>query len=146
MSSLPKPSENDITILSNYSSKTPKFTLSGKNFVGKCVHVYDGDTVHVVFSTAEINSGVYKWVIRLTGIDTPEMKSKNQVEKDAALRARDYLRGEILDKIVIVECGEFDKYGRLLGKIHINDSCVNNKMIELGHAKAYDGGTKEGWN
>jgi endonuclease YncB( thermonuclease family) len=74
------------------------------------------------------------------------MKSKNQVEKDAALRARDYLRGEILDKIVIVECGEFDKYGRLLGKIHINDLCVNNKMIELGHAKAYDGGTKEGWN
>jgi micrococcal nuclease len=140
-----QPTQADIDLLSQHTTTTPKFTLENKCVVGKCVNVYDGDTVHVVFRIPNLNDQAYKWVIRLTGIDTPEMKSKNPVEKAAAVRARDYLRGEILDKIVVVECGEFDKYGRLLGNIYINDVCLNTRMIELGHAKVYDGGTKAGW-
>ncbi len=140
-----QPTQADIDFLTHHTIVTPKFTLENKCVVGKCVYVYDGDTVHVVFRIPNLNDQAYKWVIRLTGIDTPEMKSKNPVEKAAAVRARDFLRGEILHKIVVVECGEFDKYGRLLGNIYINDVCMNVKMIELGHAKAYDGGTKTVW-
>lgn len=59
----------------------------------------------------------------------------------------DFLPGLILDKIIIVECGDFDKYGRLLGEIYLEDNPVSlsKQMIENGHAKAYDGGTKEGF-
>ena len=48
-----------------------------------------------------------------------------------------------------MECAEFDKYGRLLANIYTLDNTnktINDEMIELGHAKAYDGGTKEGWD
>ena len=51
-----------------------------------------------------------------------------------------------------MKCGEWDKYGRLLGTIFIierkclickNKINVNQLMIQAGHAKSYDGGTKE---
>lgn len=146
MSQRIQPTQADIDFLTPHTTTTAKFSLENKCVVGKCVHVYDGDTVHVIFRIPNLNDQAYKWVIRLTGIDTPEMKSKDAAEKAAAVRARDYLRGEILNKIVVVECGEFDKYGRLLGQIYVNDICLNHKMVELGHAKAYDGGTKAGWS
>lgn len=90
----------------------------------------------------------YKWVIRLMGIDTPEIKAKNATEKAAAVAARDFLRGLILDKVIIIKCLEFDKYGRLLGNLFTTDNTtksLSELMIEKGHAKAYDGGKKEGW-
>jgi micrococcal nuclease len=83
----------------------------------------------------------------MNGIDTPEMKSKNVNEKQAAVAARDFLSNLILDKIIIVECGDFDKYGRLLGELYFegNPVSLSKQMIEKGYAKAYDGGTKEGF-
>lgn len=138
--------QEDCKHLEIYSSKTAKFTLNGHRTYAKCVYVYDGDTVHVVFKMP--NSGeCFKWVIRLMGIDTPEMKSKNVAEKAKAQEAREFLKGRILDKIIILDCLEFDKYGRLLGNIFLegDNKSMSQLMIESGYAKAYDGGTKEGW-
>jgi hypothetical protein len=76
----------------------------------------------------------YKWVIRMMGIDTPEMKTKNTYEKQLAIKARDFLRELILDKFIIIECLDFDKYGRLLANIYIegNAMSISNMMIEKG--------------
>ena len=83
----------------------------------------------------------------MMGIDTPEIKTKNTYEKQLAVKARDFLRELILDKIVVIECLDFDKYGRLLGNLYIegNEMSISNMMIEKGFAKAYDGGTKSKW-
>jgi endonuclease YncB( thermonuclease family) len=138
--------KDDCKLLEIHSSKTNKFSLNGYKTYAKCVYVYDGDTIHVVFKMPN-SSECFKWVIRMMGIDTPEMKTKNTVEKAKAVQSRDFLKGKILDKVVILDCLEFDKYGRLLGNIFLEgeEQSLSQQMIANGHAKAYDGGTKEGW-
>jgi micrococcal nuclease len=138
--------KEDCKLLETISIKTAKFTLNGYKAYAKCVYVYDGDTVHIVFKQPH-STECFKWIIRMNGIDTPEMKSKNVNEKQAAVAARDFLSNLILDKIIIVECGDFDKYGRLLGELYLegNPVSLSKQMIEKGYAKAYDGGTKEGF-
>jgi micrococcal nuclease len=140
-------SKNDAQILEQMTSKTNKFSLSGYKTFAKCVHVYDGDTIHVVFKMPNSNE-CYKWIIRVIGIDTPEMKTKNTYEKQLAIKARDFLRNLLLDKIILIECLDFDKYGRLLGDIYVegNEMSISNQLIEKGFAKAYDGGTKIKWD
>ena len=49
-------------------------------------------------------------------------------------------------QLVFLKCGEFDKYGRLLGTIYVNqtdEKSVNDLMIENGYAYEYHGGTKK---
>ena len=138
--------KEDCKNLEQMTSKTNKFSLNGYKTFAKCVHAYDGDTIHVVFKMPHSNE-YNKWVIRMMGIDTPEIKSKNTNEKQLAVKARDFLRELMLDKIIIIECLDFDKYGRLLGNLFIegSDISISNMMIEKGYAKAYDGGTKTTW-
>jgi micrococcal nuclease len=128
---------------------TPRFTLAGNEYLGKCISVYDGDTVTVAFKPFHKDGnidpgGIYKYSIRLTGIDTPEIRTKNENEKKEAIAIRDILRGKILNKFVIIKCGGFDKYGRLLGDIYNEDQSIhyNSWLIEQGYAYKYDGGTK----
>jgi micrococcal nuclease len=124
-------------------SKISKFSLNNLETKAKVVSVYDGDTVTLVFKFA---NDFYKWNCRLNGIDTPEMKSKDNDEKAFAIKARDFLREQILGKIVDIKCGDFDKYGRLLISIFIeNDINISDLMISEGYAKSYFGGTKEEW-
>ena len=138
--------KDDCQLLNTFTSKTNKFTLDGYKTYAKCVKVYDGDTIHVVFKMPN-NNECYKWVIRVNGVDTPEIRTRNKYEKTLGYKARDYLRSLILDKIIILQCLDFDKYGRLLGELYIegNEKSISNQMIEQGHARAYDGGTKSKW-
>lgn len=118
-----------------------KFSLNGMTFDAKVISVYDGDTLTAIF---KFKGEHYKWSCRLTGIDTPEMKGGSANEKKAAIEARDYLRSCVLNKVVKLECGEFDKYGRLLVKIiDENGKNINECMINTGYAKEYFGGTKD---
>ena len=124
-------------------SKIYKFSLKDNVYDAKVINVYDGDTITTVF---KFKDEFYKWNCRLNGIDTPEMKSKDLNEKNAAVKARDFLREKILGKIVKLHCGDFDKYGRLLVIVEYNEEVINNTMIEKGHGKYYSGGKKEDWD
>jgi micrococcal nuclease len=104
--------------------------------------VYDGDTI-----TVDIDLGFSMTLnglkVRLIGIDTAELKSKDKQLKEKGIAARDWLRSKILDQDVYLESGGLDKYGRWLGKIHTKDGlCCNDELIKLGLAVVYDGGTK----
>jgi micrococcal nuclease len=133
---------------------TERFSLNGKRFLCKCVKVYDGDTITVVFKSLKsdddeklnisITNRIYKYTVRLSGIDTPELRTKNPNEKIKAIEVRDKLRESILNKLIYIECGNFDKYGRLLGCIFDeNNKNINNWLIEHGYAYKYNGGTKK---
>ena len=50
------------------------------------------------------------------------------------------------NKIVHVKCGKFDKYGRLLVYITIDNININNHLVEKGYAYKYKGGTKMDFN
>ena len=122
------------------SSKVHKFSLDGHICLARVASIYDGDTITAIFKLPN-DSVYYKWNCRLYGIDTPELKTGNN--KEAGLKARDFLREKILDKVVKLSCGEFDKYGRLLVNIIYEDIDINALMISSGHAKPYFGGSKE---
>lgn len=123
-----------------------EFSLSGKEYLGKVVDVYDGDSVKIVFSLFENDPlKLYKWTCRLINVDTPEIKTKNSSEKEFGIKVRDILREKILNKMVKIKCYKFDKYGRLLVEIYLDSLCINNWLIENNYAKYYDGGKKTAW-
>lgn len=128
--------------LNQCTKQTPLFSLNGIKTDAKVVHVYDGDTVHVVF---KLFDNYYKWVCRIAHVDTPELRTKNEEEKKKGYETRDKLRDLILDKIVNIHCLDFDKYGRLLAELYIDDIHVNQWLIDNNYAKKYEGGTKEKW-
>ena len=142
---------------------TPLFSLNGSWFEAKCVKCYDADSVHVVFKW---NQQFMRFKCRLYGIDSAELRSPYDVEKQVARNARDYLKSLILNKIVLIQCHDFDKYGRLLVSIYTNtiqnpspktfggsktktmpppsfSKSVNQQLIDTGYAYAYRGGKKK---
>ena len=138
------------------------FSLNNRNINAECVHVIDGDTIECVFDPFTCNHWwqrlIYTWCrmkkmwrykIRLTGIDTPEMHSQNNDERVKANMARDVVIQRILHHRVRLECGKWDKYGRLLANIHYRSNIfcawinLNQQLVDEGHAVSYDGGTKQ---
>ena len=130
---------SDENLLESGSLETPLFTLNGLKFTAKCVKCYDADTIHIVIFYGK---KLQRFVCRLVGIDSAEIKSHNEKEKEHAITARNYLQELILNKLIIVECGKFDKYGRLLITIYHNDININTHLVDKKYAYEYDGKTK----
>ena len=131
----------DINNITDYSN-IKKFSLNSYICDAKIIKVYDGDTVTAIF---EYKNELYKWSCRLLGIDTPEIKSKNENEKNLAIIARDALNNKIANKVVKLHCFDFDKYGRILVEIYLDDLHINQWLIDEKYANKYDGGTKTEW-
>jgi len=132
--------------LENLESATDfKECMKNSVILGKVVNVYDGDTVKIIMP---LNDQFYRWNCRLIGVDTPELRTKCELEKQFGYTVRDKLREKILNQIVSVICDEFDKYGRLLVQIKCCDDekTINQWLIDNKYAFAYDGGTKQQWS
>ena len=103
--------------------------------------VVDGDTVD-----ANINLGfditIHKR-IRLTGIDTPESRTRDLEEKKRGLAAKNRLIELLGNGEFILESREVGKFGRVLGTIHVGKSNINDQLVEEGHAVEYWGGKKK---
>ena len=121
------------------------------NYNATCIRVIDGDTID-----ADIDLGFsvkIKKRIRLAGINAPESRTRNKVEKKLGLAAKERLI-DILDgaaNCFELESKELGKYGRVLGRLHINklagkdvltQVCVNDLLVKEGHAVEYDGGKR----
>ena len=128
---------------SNVNNKVELFSLEGQEHLAKVVDVYDGDTIKCVFP---IHNTLYRWNCRLSGVDTPEIRTRCSIEKKHGYKVRDYLRDKILNKMVYVQCNDFDKYGRLLVNILYDDCIINDWLIQNDYAFQYDGGTKQSWS
>jgi len=116
----------------------------------KILRVVDGDTVDV-----DIDLGFGVWMhkerVRMMGIDTPESRTRDKVEKAFGLASKARLK-ELLPigsmsilKTEIDRSGEDKKgkFGRILGDFFIEDKRATDILIEEGHAVAYFGGSKE---
>ena len=110
---------------------------------GQVIKVYDGDTITIASKMPYPESPMYRFSVRLNGIDTPEIKGKNADEKDVAQKARDELSTLIMNKTVILKNVQSEKYGRILAEVYLEDVCLNEWMIEKKFAVKYDGGTKQ---
>ena len=118
---------------------------------GKLERVVDGDTIDAL-----IDVGFDIWVkkrIRYNGIDTWESRTRDLEEKAKGLEAKarnKELLMEISSKSGYFRLKSFGvgKYGRVLGEIYIQDVnkntiCINNQLINEGHAYIYEGGKKK---
>lgn len=128
--------------LRSTNKQTRPLTFNNQRKLCKVVDVYDGDTITVVFF---YRNAPYLWKIRLAGIDTPELRTKCEMEKQHGYHVRDLLRKRILNKIIVLRCGGFDKYGRLLATPYQNKENLCEWMITHKYAVPYDGGTKKPW-
>ena len=115
----------------------------------KVLKVIDGDTVDI-----DIDLGFGVWIknerVRIMGIDTPESRTSNDIEKKFGLAAKSRLQ-ELLGETAILKTqvnkkGEDmkGKFGRILGNFTTEDgrSCADI-LSEEGHAVAYFGCAKE---
>jgi len=114
----------------------------------KVVKVVDGDTVDV-----DIDLGFGVWLrderVRIMGIDTPESRTRDKVEKIFGLaakkRLKELLKNGVVLKTQVNKDGEDmkGKFGRILGDFMVGDEMVTDIMIQEGHCVAYFGGSKE---
>ena len=109
---------------------------------GKVIKVYDGDTITIASKLPYDNSPIYRFSIRLLGIDSPEIKSKTNTEKQLAIQSKDALTSLIMNKIVHLKNISTEKYGRVLANVYLDDLHVNQWMLDNNHAIPYGGGTK----
>ena len=107
----------------------------------------DGDTVDV-----DIDLGFGIWQmnerVRIMGIDTPESRTSNKIEKKFGLAAKAKLKSLLgpnpVLQTTISKKGEDmkGKFGRVLGDFLIEGKQVTEIMCKTGHAVPYFGGAK----
>ena len=118
------------------------------------IKVVDGDTVDV-----DIDLGFGIWLrnerVRIMGIDTPESRTRDKVEKlfgkAASKRLKELLGKSPVLRTQVARDGEDmkGKFGRILGDFDVYCSVtdgwrpVTSVMSEEGHCVPYYGGSKE---
>jgi micrococcal nuclease len=107
-------------------------------------YVYDGDTL-----TATIDLGFKIHIdgakLRLANINTPEIRGGTEETKQAGRCSRDYVKQQVLGKLVRIRVLGRGKYGRYLVEVWLpNGSGVpgpeslNSELVRLGYAGTYE--------
>lgn len=98
--------------------------------------VVDGDTVWL---RVDLGFRVFtETVFRLDGINSPELASHDQVQRDAAKAAKEFLNSKLENVPLTVKSLGPDKYGRWLASIYLSDgTSINKLMVDSGHAVEY---------
>ena len=111
----------------------------------KILRIVDGDTVDV-----DIDLGFGVWMhkerVRIAGIDTPESRTRDLVEKKFGLAAKQFLKDLMpigSQQIIKTQKDKTGKFGRILGDFILEDRLLSQLMIENYHAVPYFGDSKE---
>ena len=110
---------------------------------GLVIKVYDGDTITIASKLPYEGSLMYRFQVRLNGIDSPGLKSKCDDERMMAKRAQKHLEQLILKKTVTLQNISVEKYGRVLADVYLGNIHINKYMLDNRFAVKYDGGTKK---
>jgi len=110
---------------------------------GYVIKVYDGDTITIAQKLPYPESPLYRFSVRLAGIDSPEMKGKSTEERVAAKLSQKALEEIILNKNVTIKNVKTEKYGRLLADVYYENIHLNKWMLDNNYAIPYNGGTKK---
>lgn len=102
------------------------------------IKIIDGDTIDVLI---DLGFEIYAQKrVRLYGINTPEVRTRDLDEKEKGLAAKARLE-ELCetngDDYLVLKSYGVGKYGRVLGEIIKNKDVINNILLAEGHAKKY---------
>jgi endonuclease YncB( thermonuclease family) len=115
---------------------------------GKVVKVYDGDTIHIASNEipCSVPGKTFRFQIRIKNIDTPEIRTKNEQEKNLGRVAKYQMEQLVLNKFVTLEEVEHEsKWGRILAVVKVDGISAGETMLDLGYAKPYNGKHKDPW-
>jgi endonuclease YncB( thermonuclease family) len=105
--------------------REPSNTAGEQTLTGRVVRIADGDTITVLDSTNTQHR------IRLKGIDAPES------HQAFGAQSKKNLSQMIFDTDVTVVYEKTDQYGRIVGKILLNDKDINLEQVRDGMAWHY---------
>ena len=112
--------------------------------------IVDGDTVDI-----DIDLGFGIWMkderVRVMGIDTPESRTSDRLEKIFGLAAKERLKELIPEGSIQILKTEVDKdgedakgkFGRILGDFIVDGYRITEILVDEGHAVEYHGQSKE---
>ena len=116
----------------------------------KVLKIIDGDTVDV---DIDLGFGIVlkNERVRVMGIDTPESRTSDKLEKVFGLAAKDRLKELIPEGSIQILKTEVDKdgedakgkFGRILGDFIVEGHRVTKILVDEGHAVEYHGQSKE---
>ncbi|MDA8793603.1 thermonuclease family protein [Bacteriovoracaceae bacterium] len=131
------------------------FMVSSSVMAGSCQHDstsfrcvkyiknYDADTI--TFNIPSVHPLFGKNInIRVIGVDTPEIRTKNKCEKNKGRNAKRLVKNLLKQAkridLVNVKRG---KYFRVVADVLIDGKSLSSYLLKNGLAYAYDGGTKK---
>ena len=117
----------------------------------KILRIVDGDTVDV---DIDLGFGIWRHRerVRLVGIDTPESRTRDLVEKKFGLAAKEFVRFMMpvgSAQTITTQKDKTGKFGRILGDFKIWDKekdetkSLTQIMLDNHHAVVYTGSSKE---
>lgn len=153
-----------LQMYSKYDVSTQPITMHGTQTWCRVVDVIDGDSIMVLMPYKN-KKNIYKFAIRLSGIDACEMNSKLSENRYKAVKARDRViqlvtgintlpnfknRKEVQtflnEKVYVVwiECYCMDKYKRVLADVYPTHTAesISNTLVKESLAYTYHGKTK----
>ena len=101
---------------------------------GEVISVYDGDTITIVSKLPYDASPLYRFLVRLAGIDCAEIKGKTEKERELAQEAKNALQDLILHKVISLKNLKTEKYGRILADVYIGELHVNQWLLDNKYA------------
>ena len=114
-----------------------------KNF--RCVEYvrnYDADTI--TFKIKGVHPLIGENIsIRVNGIDTPEMRTKNKCEKELAKKAKRFV-ASVVSKAKRIDLKNIKrgKYFRVVADVEVDGESLGQQLLKRGFAYPYDGGAK----
>lgn len=120
-------------------SNTLKYPIEAK-----IIRVIDGDTIVVnaqIWLKQEVET-----LVRLKGVDAPELRGKCEKEKDLAIKAKEFVENIVQDGVVLQDIS-FDKYaGRIIANVILNNgSNLAEILLKNNLARPYQGERRQSW-
>ena len=102
---------------------------------------YDGDTIRITMPG--LPPELSEMLVRVSGVDTPEIKGKCEAEKTRAIQARDFVLTALKDARTISFCNpKWGKYGkRVIAEAVLDGKSLAATLIERGLGRPYGVGT-----
>ena len=110
----------------------------------KVKKVVDGDTVDL---TIDLGFSIFhKARVRLAGVDTPECRTRDLVQKARGLISKHYVEDQLnsaKEIKVVTELDRKGKFGRVLGTLWADGDCINALLVANNYAVKYQSQNKK---
>ena len=106
---------------------------------------YDGDTLYITMPG--LPPELSEMLVRVAGVDTPEIRGRCISERVSAIRARDFVIQSLAGAGAVSFCNpKWGKYGkRVIADVMLDGKSLAATLIERGLGRPYGGGRRQGW-